>query len=289
MRRRGAIARAALVGAALAAGLEAALPPGDPACDAEMPAYTRSLARPSGGSRLALDPPGDGALLYLAARHTSNPADRQLGAFEREMRAFRPTLVLYEGDSTALGKDRRDTVQRFGEAGFVRFLAGELGVPAKSFDVGEDELIAFLAGRFEAEEVKIFFVLREIWLLRERQGKSDAEVRELARRIIGGELLPRLPRVLMTEAEFSRAFAGRWGPGVRWIRPRPEWFDPYGDGRASGGIFTNRLEQAATVYRDVYMYRTVARAVAQGERVFAVAGAGHLPIQEPALRCALDD
>ena len=287
MRCRRSFAISVLGGACLAAALPAALPPGDPACDGEMPAYSRSLLRAAAGKRLALDPRGDGALVYLGVRHTSDPADRQLGELEREMRRFRPTLVLYEGDSKAVGKDRRDTVKRYGEAGLLRYLARELGVPARSFDAGADEAILFLSQRFEPEEVKIFFVLREIWLLRDRQGKSDREVRELAGRIITGELLPRLPRVLMTEEDFSRAFARRWPPSVRWTRPRSEWFDPYRDAGSSGGVFTNRLEQAVTVYRDLYMYRTVAQAVARGERVFAVAGSGHLPIQEPALRCAL--
>lgn len=285
MRRAGVIA---MVAVAVASGAPAAvLPPGEPACDAEMPAYTRSPLRSASGTRLALDPPGDGALLYLGVRHTANPADAQLGAIEREMRGFRPTLVLYEGDSRAVGNDRRETVKRYGESGFVRFLAAELGVATRSFDATAGAVVSFLGGRFEPEEVKLFFVLREIWLLRERQGKSDAEVREIAGRIIRGELLPGLPRVLTTEDEFARAFARRWPPGVRWWRPRAEWFDPYRDGRSSGGGFTNRLEQAVTVYRDVTMYRTAARAVAEGERVFAVAGGGHLPMQEPALRCAL--
>lgn len=270
------------------AGLGAGLPPGDPACDRAMPAYERDWLAPArGGGRLALAAAGGGELLYLAVRHTSDPADRQLADLERELRHFRPTLVLYEGESAAVGRDRRDSARRYGEAGFLRFVARELGVPARSFDAGAAELIGFLAQRFAPEEVKIHFVLREIWLLRDRRGASGRELRQAAGAIIRGELLPQLPRVLMTEREFARAFSDRWPPTARWTEPRAEWFDPYGAGRGGAG-FTNRLEQAATVFRDLHMYRTLAREVGAGERVFAVAGGGHLPVQEPALRCALE-
>ena len=39
--------------------------------------------------------------------------------------------------------------------------------------------------------------------------------------LASGELLPRLPRVLTTESEFSRAFSRRWGPTAGPARPRP--------------------------------------------------------------------
>ena len=148
-RRAAVLVSVLLVGAPLLVSATD-LPPGDPVCDGEMPAYTRSLLRSASGKKLALDPPGDGALLYLGARHTSDPADRQLGVFEREMRGFRPTLVLYEGESRAVGTDRRDTVKRYGEAGLLRYLARELGAPARSFDVGAEDTIGFLVSRFEA-------------------------------------------------------------------------------------------------------------------------------------------
>lgn len=39
--------------------------------------------------------------------------------------------------------------------------------------------------------------------------------------------------------------------------------------------------------RNVHMFRVLTKAAMRGERVFAVVGRNHVPMQAPALRCAL--
>ena len=65
------------------------------------------------------------------------------------------------------------------------------------------------------------------------------------------------------------------------------WFDPAADDAVTGGRFMAAINAASSEVRDVHMYRVLARAARSGERVFAVVGRNHVPMQAEALRCAL--
>lgn len=47
------------------------------------------------------------------------------------------------------------------------------------------------------------------------------------------------------------------------------------------------INAASSEARDVHMYRALARAALSGEKVFAVVGRNHVPMQAEALRCAI--
>jgi len=48
-----------------------------------------------------------------------------------------------------------------------------------------------------------------------------------------------------------------------------------------------RINAASSEVRNLHMYRVLARAALSGEKVFAVVGRNHVPMQAPALACAL--
>ena len=47
------------------------------------------------------------------------------------------------------------------------------------------------------------------------------------------------------------------------------------------------INAASSEARNAHMYRVLSRAALSGERVFAVVGRNHVPMQAEALRCAL--
>jgi hypothetical protein len=64
-----------------------------------------------------------------------------------------------------------------------------------------------------------------------------------------------------------------------WHDVPADWFDP-----TQGGHYTNELANDTGMFRDQYIYKLLLQHVRQGERVFAVIGASHVVVQEPAWR-----
>ena len=79
---------------------------------------------------------------------------------------------------------------------------------------------------------------------------------------------------------------GKDGREEGWEAPAA-WFDPRSSSSKTGGIFTNEVNQRSSGYRDLHMYELLAKAALAGKRVFAIVGRDHVPMQAPALRCAL--
>jgi hypothetical protein len=229
-----------------------------------------------------------GELYYFGTRHSNDPRHPQLACIEHALESFEPTLLFYEGFEDQIETSRDDTVRRYGEPGFVRYLAAVRGVAATTLEPDPRDEIGHLLPLRPPEQVKIYSLLRETVLRRERLGHSKEEIRDsvgrLARTRIG---IPALDSVITSLAELEEAFERHWPQEPGWSEAPGDWFDPRQSSAMTGGLFTNDLERASAEYRDLHMYRLLARAARRGERVFAAVGRTHLPAQEPALRCAL--
>ena len=65
--------------------------------------------------------------------------------------------------------------------------------------------------------------------------------------------------------------------------PYSEW----NDAKAKAKNPTFEINRMSSEFRNRQMYELLARAVNKGERVFAIVGRNHIPMQAPALNCAL--
>ena len=122
--------------------------------------------------------------------------------------------------------------------------------------------------------------------LRDRKGLSRDELERSLVKMLARPT-PGLPAPIRTLEELESAFWRHWPYPRRWWEARAEWFSPFYSSGRTGGIFTNELARASSALRDRHMYEVLVRAVLEGQRVLAVVGRDHLPMQVPALRCAL--
>jgi hypothetical protein len=145
----------------------------------------------------------------------------------------------------------------------------------------------FIMEKFSAEQVKLFYVLREVSRLRERRNLS------VPNRAAVIKFLKRVPQiegigsVVNNIVELDAAYRRYWKSPEHWWDAPEEWFDPLNSSANTGGIFTNEINRMSSEYRNRDMYEVLAKAALEGKRVFAVVGGNHVPMQEPALRCAL--
>jgi hypothetical protein len=231
---------------------------------------------------------GGGRLYYFGAEHSADPAHAQFAEIERAWDALKPSVAFYEGPNRPISETKDETIRQTGESGFVRYLAKRDGVPVVSLEPSPADEAAYVMRKFSAEQVMLFYVLRETARLRERRKLPEAELKAAV-----AQLLERASKMKGFEGAFTdvagleTAYRKYWTSPANWWEAPQAWFAPGKSSQETGGIFTNDINTLSSEYRDLHMYKSLAGATLEGKRVFAVVGRNHVPMQSPALRCAI--
>lgn len=238
---------------------------------------------------LELAAAGGGQLLYLGARHSLDPSDPEFADFEKAWNNFKPTIAFYEGGAVShpMIASRDEAIKSSGEPGLVMFLAARDKIGAVSLEPSRQDEVNYLLRKFSAEQVKLFYVLRVIAEDRERYQHSEADLRaEVGRVLDRFSKFKGLENVVRNAAELDIVYQRYWKTSEWWKAPA-DWFDPRKSSAETGGAFTNEINQESSGYRDLHMFEVLVKAALDGKRVFAIVGRDHVPMQAPALRCAL--
>lgn len=226
---------------------------------------------------------GAGALLFFGSAHTYDPGDPQVEQIAGSWASFRPTLAFNEGGDPPAETSIAAAVTQYGESGLVRALARRDGVAVASIEppLGE-QVRALRAAGFTDEQIKLFFVLRQVPQHAAKTGTPMQEARLVeVLHYFTRETGLRSPG---TPAEVVAACARRLPALRHWAEVPQEWFDPVFE---RPPVFTNDISRRTSDLRDAWAVRLLTDRVARGERVFAVMGASHVVVQEPALKARL--
>lgn len=222
-----------------------------------------------------------GRLLYFGAEHTNDPTQRQFAEIERLWDEVRPTVALSEGGIRPLENSREQAIMRHGEPGLVRFLAARDGVAIQSLEPEPEAEVAWLRRRYLAEQIKVFYVLRQV-VQHRRMNSPEPIENYVARQLAGFSKIKGLEERPNTVAELQASVA-RVLPELKdWRQAPADWFVPTTTAR-----FTNRINRVSSDLRNEHMVRLLTEHVRRGERVFAVVGFSHVVVQEPSLRARL--
>ncbi|RNI25644.1 hypothetical protein [Rufibacter latericius] len=260
-------------------------------CDSRLLSYKDWKETCSTQWTLSLGTPESGNLQYIGASHSTDPVHEQFAQIEMTWDIQQPTLVFFEGPNRGTSPSEDETIREMGESGFVRFLAQADGIKTQSLEMSpQDEVDQLLkTGRFSKEQVKLFFLLREASRLRDRKNLNEEQLKAAI-----GQLLPKansmikgFDQVIPDVASLQVAYQKYWTSPANWWEAPANWFTPTGDGQETGGKFTHEINRLNSENRDLHMYRLLSEAVLRGERVLAVVGRNHVPMQAEALKCAL--
>ncbi len=219
----------------------------------------------------------DGALLLYGATHTNDPGDPQIADIAARWRAFRPTVALCESRLGTLFPQLMNPVREFWEPGFVHKLARADGIPTYTWEPSRQVVMeSLLALPFSKEQIALRVKLGPYFSNR-RFGRPDDPKAFVNDYLGDNERWPGLERELASVEEIDEAWE-------RYFPDGPDWRDVSDEFDLPGylaAISTNRA-------RDEHFVRVLLDLVANGERVFAVAGSSHAVKLDPALRAALD-
>ena len=229
-----------------------------------------------------------GRLYYFGAEHSSDPANLQFSEIEKAWKSVKPTIAFYEGPNRPVASTAEETIRQAGESGFVRFLAARDNLRFISLEPPPEEEAAHIRKSYTAEQVMLFYVLRETARLRERRKLSEEELKKaVAQMLERASKMKGFEGTITNLSALDAAYRKYWSDPTEWWQAPQRWFDPGRTSAETGGKFTNEINRGSSQYRDLHMYRLLAKAVLEGNRVFAVVGRNHVPMQEQALRCAL--
>ncbi|NJC40633.1 hypothetical protein GGQ87_000891 [Brevundimonas alba] len=261
------------------------------ACESRLLSYAGWRETPDTVWNLEVGSHAGGRLSYFGAQHSRDPADPQFVAIEAAFRAAAPSVVFYEGPDRGVGADGPETISSRGESGYVRWLAARDGVGVTALEPSPLDQFKALTERFPADQVELFFVLREAVRLRDRENLSgealDGALESLLSRLSGMTAAAGIQLPFADLAGLEAAYGQHWPDGPDWRVVPSNWFDPLANDAKTGGRFMAAINAASSETRNVHMYRVLAKAARSGDRVFAVVGRNHVPMQAEALRCAL--
>jgi len=254
-------------------------------CTERLVPYSTPVASPE--YRLALSGSG-GQLHYFGARHSSDPLDPQFADIERQWNAQRPQIAFYEGPNRPVPQDRDEAIRQTGESGFVRWLAARDGVALGRLEPDPKDETAWLLQGFTAEQVGLFFTLREASRLRERRNMGEAEIARAIDAMLERAAAIGLGAIPFRSAQdVAQAYGRYWKEPAQWWQAPSRWFDPKLASAETGGVFTNEVNARSSHFRNMTMVQRLAAAVREGKTVFAVVGRDHVAHQAAALRCAI--
>ncbi len=222
-----------------------------------------------------------GSLQYVGAVHIDEPNHKQFDYIKSKWKNFNPTLAFYEGPDRGIAATDTLTIQKFGESGYVRYLANKKGIPTKSLEPPIADLYNYLASKHPQLTVDMYMLSKEAMRLRTRKdlGKEQLTTEITNMLAVVGKMLGRETAIKSVE-QLSVVFEQQFGKEIEWWQAPTSWFDP----QAKEARVTNELAVLSTEYRNVYMVKVLSENVVKGEKVFAVVGRNHVPLQIEALK-----
>ena len=261
-------------------------------CESKLVSYLNWKETPDTKWSLIIGEANGNKLSYIGAQHSDNENDPQFTGIKEAWKLQKPTLAFFEGPDRGTAATETESIKQFGESGYVRYLAKETGIKTQSLEPGPQDEVNYLLSlkKFTPEQVKLFFILRETSRLRDRKGLTEEELKATIAQLIpkANKLLPEFATAIPDINSLQTAYEKYWTAPANWWEAPARWFDPLKDGNETGGKFTNEINRHNSEFRNLHMYRLITDAVLRGEKVFAVVGRNHVPMQADAIRCALE-
>ncbi len=223
-----------------------------------------------------------GSLVYYGAFHKVDPSHPQFEDIEQKWEEFQPTFAFCEGSSWPVEETYIKAIEKYGEQGFVAFLAARDGIPVECIDPSLTDQIKYLKNYYPHHLIKVYYVLRQAAINRMLKKDTAASVyaKPYFRKINHIHGYHYAPSNLK---DFERLVARLFPKLVDWQKIPYSYFQC----PESGGFLT-AIHRKLNGYRDRIMIKKVTKAMKKGKRVFAIVGRSHVVIQEAALRSLLD-
>ncbi|RZK46749.1 MAG: hypothetical protein EOO59_18815 [Hymenobacter sp.] len=192
---------------------------------------------------------------------------------------FKPTLLVIEKPDLGTETTAAATIASKGMPGFARLLAQQHQVPTERLDDPEAEY-AYLRTKLPAEQLKLYYLLREARRFRQRVGAATpAQSAQHMTQLLAqsASFLPGTESTIRSVAELAAAFRKHCPDGGQWWDAPAAYFCPQAAPLYPTGSFCRTVNDAISEYRARYVYAPLAARAAAGERILVVTSCDQLP------------
>jgi hypothetical protein len=229
-------------------------------------------------AQAAARPTSAGSVRYFGVVTSQDAKHEQFGQLRQAFETFQPTLVVVEKPDLGVASTEATTIASKGVPGYTRLLAQRYNVPTQRLD-NPDAEYAYLRTKVDAEQLKLYYLLREARRFRQSTGADKALTIKAMKQFLANSstILPGLENTIQSVDELAAAFQKHCPGAGQWWDAPSTYFCPQAAGLYPMGSFSRTLNDAINEYRQRYVYAPLAARAAAGERILVVTSCDQLP------------
>jgi hypothetical protein len=233
---------------------------------------------PAGAAARPTAPASAGSVSYFGVVTSQDACHEQFGQLRQAFDTFRPTLVVVEKPDLGFAETAAATIATKGAPGYARLLAQQHQIPTERLDDPLAEY-AYLRTKVDAEQLKLYYLLREARSFRQRTGADKALTTKFMHNLLAQSaiFLPGTEHVIQSVPELAAAFQKHCPGAGQWYDVPTTYFCPQAATLYPTGSLSRTVNDAINAYRQRYVYAPLAARAAAGERILVVTSCDQLP------------
>ena len=224
---------------------------------------------------------GEKHLIFYGSDHSNDPTNHQFDDIEKRFLKMKPEISFNEGGDPPSLDDKNKAIEKFGEAGFLRYLGKKYNIPVKNIEPTLQDQFDCLLKKYSRNDLLLMYFCRQV-LQVQRMSQSvnvDFEnymsgfLKQLQKEgfPISDEQATLKYAITIYEFFFNEKF--------NW-----KTFDGKNISPMGNESILNEIYRETGQFRDRYIVNFISDALKKYDRVFVVMGSGHVVKQEPVLR-----
>jgi hypothetical protein len=218
-------------------------------------------------------------ITYFGVVNSQDAQHEQYAQLRQVFETYKPTLVVVEKPDLGTAGTEVATIESKGAAGYARLLAQQHQVPTERLDDPTAEY-AYLLTKVDAQQLKLYYLLREARRFQQRTGAGRALTVKAMRQLIAqsASFVPGTEHTIRSVEELAAAYRTFCPDGGQWWQAPSAYFCPQAAvGLYPSGSFAHTLGSAISAYREQQVYSKLAARAAAGERILVVMSCDQLP------------
>lgn len=220
-------------------------------------------------------------LIFYGSDHSNDSTNPMFDDIEKRFLDMEPEIVFNEGGSPPSLDDRNKAIQKYGEAGFLRYLGKKHNIPVKNIEPSLKDQFDFFLKRYSRNDLLLMYFCRQILQLQRMEESVHIDFENYMSGFLQQLQKEGFP---ISDEEVTlkyliTIYEGFFNEEFDWKKFNRENISPM-----SHNNILNEIYREVSQFRDRYIVRQISDSFKKYDKVFVVMGAGHAIIQEPVLR-----
>ena len=220
-------------------------------------------------------------LVFYGSDHLNDPADPMFTDIEKRFLEMNPEIVFNEGGDPPALDDRNMSIEKYGEAGFLRYLGKKHNIPVKNIEPSLQDQFDYLLKKYSKKDLFLMYFCRQVLQVQRMSQSTTVDFENYMSGFLKQLQAKGFP-ISDEEATLKYAitiYEDFFNEKFDWKTFDRKNLSPKGSKRILYEIYRETGQ-----FRDKYIVNLISETLKKYDRVFVVMGSGHAVQQEPVLR-----